>query len=275
MSYAYDQYSRMRFNVNAERSKEFFEEQMSSPPKSVGATRAALSQMLRSIDLVGWSRNEESGRLDRKAFTRLAAGATTVFSRRDVKTADKSAVTILVDCSGSMSGEVMHITAQVSIQLAKMLEQARVNTAVIGFTGSEPDENHDDDTGRDEQVLVTVPFKNRGESLRAAAAKMGSIRDCASSGNPDYAALMYAVEEIATQPEQRKVIFFLTDTGSYDRAHMKQAQLFADRMGVTLIAIGIGARVEKLFKHGADVYDLSDLGGKTFTALLRTLRSKD
>lgn len=275
MSAIHDAYSRYKFNLNRERCKQFFEEQMSSPPKSVGATRAALSQMLRSIDLVGWSRNEESGRVDRKAFTRLAAGATTVFSRRDMKSADKSAVTILVDCSGSMAGEVMHITAQVSIQLAKMLEQARVNTAVIGFTGSEPNDNYDDDTEVDEQVLLTVPFKNRGESLRAAAEKMGAIRDCASSGNPDYAALMYAIEEIATQPEQRKVVFFLTDTGSYDKAHMKQAQLFADRMGVTLIAIGIGARVERLFKHGADVYDLSDLGGKTFTALLRTLRSKD
>lgn len=275
MSYLHEHYERMRFGLERERCREFFEEQIASPPKAIGATRAALSQMLRSIDLVGWSRNEESGRLDRKAFTRLAAGATTVFSRRDMKAADRSAVTILVDCSGSMAGEVMAITAQVSIQLAKMLEQAKVNTAVIGFTGSEPNDNHDDDTGRDEQVLVTVPFKNRGESLRAAAEKMGAIRDCASSGNPDYAALMFAIEEIATQPEQRKVIFFLTDTGSYDKSHMKQAQLFADRLNVTLIAIGIGARVEGLFKHGADVYNLSALGGRTFTALLRTLRAKD
>ena len=269
-------YEGIDFGVNRTRAIEFFEKQMSSPPTAVGATRAALSQMLRSIDLVGWSRNEESGRLDRKALSRMAAGATTVFSRRDTKPADKSAVTILVDCSGSMY-DVMSITAKVSIQLAKMLEQARVNVAVTGFTGSEPDsgEAHDSDTGTTEQVLVAVQFKERGESLRAAAPKMGAIRDCASSGNPDYAALMYGIEEIATQPEQRKVVFFLTDTGSYDRAHMRHAQKFADRMGVVLIAIGIGARVTTLFKHGADVHDISDLGGKTFTTLLRTLRTKD
>ena len=269
-------YDGTTFDVSRARALEFFEEEIASPPTAVGATRAALSQLLRSVDLVGWSRNEESGRLDRKAFTRLAAGATTVFSRRQSKVADKSAVTILVDCSGSMAIG-MNITAQVSIQLAKMLEQARVNTRVVGFTGSQPNttKSFDDETGTQEQVLVTIEFKGRGQSLRSVAAQMGAIRDCALSGNPDYAAVMHGVEEIATQPEQRKVVFFLTDTGSYDRIHMEHAQRFADRMGVLLIAIGIGSKVTGLFKHGADVNNIDELGGKTFTALLRTLKAKD
>lgn len=269
-------YDGTTFDVSRARALEFFEEEIASPPTAVGATRAALSQMLRSVDLVGWSRNEESGRLDRKAFTRLAAGATTVFSRRESKVADRSAVTILVDCSGSMA-MVMTTTARVSIQLAKMLEQARVNTRVVGFTGSQPNgtKSFDDETGTQEQVLVTIEFKGRGQSLRSVAAQMGAIRDCALSGNPDYAAVMHGVEEIATQPEQRKVVFFLTDTGSYDRVHMEHAQRFADRMGVLLIAIGIGATVSTRFKHGADVANIEDLGGSTFTALLRTLKAKD
>jgi cobalamin biosynthesis protein CobT len=269
-------YDGTTFDVSRARALEFFEEEIASPPTAVGATRAALSQLLRSVDLVGWSRNEESGRLDRKAFTRLAAGATTVFSRRESKVADKSAVTILVDCSGSMA-IVMNTTAQVSIQLAKMLEQARVNTRVVGFTGSQPNttKSFDDETGTQEQVLVTIEFKGRGQSLRSVAAQMGAIRDCALSGNPDYAAVMHGIEEIATQPEQRKVVFFLTDTGSYDRIHMEHAQRFADRMGVVLIAIGIGSKVTGLFKHGADVNNIDELGGKTFTALLRTLKAKD
>lgn len=278
-SYIHDLYADManrEFQVDHASAVEFFENEIASPPTAMGATRAALGQMLRSLDLVGWSRNEESGRLDRKALTRLSAGATTVFARRTTKVADKSAVTVLVDCSGSMINE-MRTAASVTIQLAKLLEQARVSVRVIGFTGSDPDQGEafDNDTGTHEQILIIVPFKERGETLRAAAPKMGGIKDCASSGTPDYAALMHGIEEIATQPESRKVLFFLTDAGSYEPTHIQQVQKFADRMGVTVIAIGIGCNVTTLFKHGANVSNLSDLGGKTFTALLRTLRSKD
>jgi cobalamin biosynthesis protein CobT len=172
---------------------------------------------------------------------------------------------------------VMTTAAKVTIQLTKMLEQARVNTRVVGFTGSQPNRprtfNHE--TNTEEQVLVTIEFKGRNQSMRSVADQMGAIRDCAYSGNPDYAAVMHGIEEIATQPEQRKVVFFLTDTGSYDRTHMQHAQQFADRMGVVLIAIGIGSTVTTLFKHGADVNNIDDLGGSTFNALLRTLKAKD
>jgi cobalamin biosynthesis protein CobT len=273
---AFSSFATRQFNADRASSVAFFEGEISKPPTAMGATRAALGQMLRSLDLVGWSRNEESGRLDRKALTRLSAGATTVFSRRTTKVADKSAVTVLVDCSGSMATEMV-MAASATIQLAKMLEQARVSVRVIGFTGSDPDtgEGYDSDTGTDEQVLVIVPFKDRGETLRAAAAKMGAIRNCASAGTPDYAAIMHGIEELATQPESRKVLFFLTDAGSYDKKHIAQAQKFADRMGVTVIAIGIGCNVTRLFKHGANVGNIADLGGSTFTALLRTLKAKD
>ena len=273
---AFSSMAKREFHVDRASALEFFEQEISKPPTAMGATRAALGQMLRSLDLVGWSRNEESGRLDRKALTRLSAGATTVFSRRTTKVADKSAVTVLVDCSGSMMSEMV-MAASATIQLAKMLEQARVSVRVIGFTGSDPDtgEGFDADTGTDEQVLVIVPFKERGETLRAAAPKMGGIKNCASAGTPDYAALMHGIEELATQPESRKVLFFLTDAGSYDKKHIAQAQKFADRMGVTVIAIGIGCNVTRLFKHGANVSNIADLGGSTFTALLRTLKAKD
>ncbi len=50
-------------------------------PQGMGATRAHLLRILRSVDLVGWSSHEESGKLDRKALTRFATGSTTVFKR--------------------------------------------------------------------------------------------------------------------------------------------------------------------------------------------------
>ena len=92
-------------------------------PSGLGATRSNLLRILRSIDLVGWNTHEESGRLDRKAFTRFASGSVAVFSKRTYVEAERSAVSVLIDCSGSMDNDGRIRTAQtVAIQLAKILD---------------------------------------------------------------------------------------------------------------------------------------------------------
>jgi cobalamin biosynthesis protein CobT len=253
-----------------------FEKNFNKDVQGMGATRANLGRMLRSLDLMGWSRREETGRLDRRALTRFATGDINIFSWRESKMADASAVTILVDCSGSMHGDTMVVAGQVSTQLSKLLEQSRINYAVTGFTGSEPNHNFDRDSGVHVEEVHFIPFKERGESLRAAAPKMGSIQRMALSGNPDYSSLMFAIEEIKAQKEQRKIIFFLTDTGSYDAYQMKQVSRIAEIFKITIIGIGIGTDdVKSLFKHGVDVKNIDDMGKDTFSTMLRTLRAKD
>jgi cobaltochelatase CobT len=99
----------------------------------MGAVRSALMRLLRSQDLVGWSSREESGRLDRRSFKRMAAGEESLFSRRQYKEAEKSAVSIMVDCSGSMSGTGIEPAQDVSIHLGQLLDKARVSFACHGF----------------------------------------------------------------------------------------------------------------------------------------------
>jgi cobalamin biosynthesis protein CobT len=265
----------MKFTFSASDGKESFQNSMGREIKGIGATRAALGRMLRSIDFVGWSHSEETGRLDRKALPRVKLGATSVFSRRAAKVAERSAVTVMVDCSGSMM-YCMDSAQNVTIQLGKLLEQSRVNFAVTGFTGSEPSDGYDPKLRCHVEHVDFIPFKTRGESMIKAAAKLGNINNGARSGNPDYSALMFCIEEIKSQPEQRKIVFFLTDTGSYSPEAMAQVQKSAAAFKVEIIAIGIGTEgINKLFKHGVDVRDVDDLGGKTFKQLLTTLKAGD
>ena len=264
-------------NIYMERAagSKSFQKSVAEEVKGIGATRAALGRMLRSIDFVGWSHSEESGRLDRKALTKVKLGATSIFSRRAAKVAERSAVTIMVDCSGSMMG-TMGMAQNVTVQLGKLLEQSRVNFAVTGFTGSEPTDNYDKKMRCYVEDVDFIPFKNRNESMVKAAVKLGYICNSARSGNPDYSALMFCIEEIKTQPEQRKIIFFLTDTGSYSEEAMAQVQKSAGQFGVEIIAIGLGTHgINTLFKHGVDVNNLADLGSKTFKQLLTTLKAGD
>lgn len=257
-----------------------FSAQFNTQASNLGATRANILRLLRSVDLVGWNTHEESGRLDRKAFTRFATGSTAVFSKRQYVEATKSAVSVLIDCSGSMSESNKIQTAEsIAIQLARILDKANVDFNVTGFfgnsgiasidaTGSLSQSSH----ARIENVAF-VPFKTWKENLAKASAKLGSIRQWARNSTPDYSALSLTIEDLYRQDAQRKILFLLTDADGYCKAHMRHLQSVADRLGVKIVAIGIGnTSVRDCFVSGEDVKDVSGLASASFNKLLKELR---
>jgi cobalamin biosynthesis protein CobT len=254
--------------------------EFNSEPSGLGATKATIQRILRSLDLVGWNTHEETGRLDRKAFTRYSTGSTAIFSKRHYVEAQASAVTILIDCSGSMSNGRRIQTAQsVAIQLSKMLDKANASFNVVGFQGGQ-NGLRQGATGASTGVIDAVieytefiPFKTWGESLTKASAKLGSIREWAGNSTPDYSAISMTLEDLSKRDEQRKILFFLTDADSYQKSHMVHLQGIADKLGIKIIAIGIGnTDVEQCFKIAQNVEKVSDLADASFGKLLKELR---
>ena len=120
--------------VNKKHAEDNFSYKFNDQSTGLGATRASIIRLLKSLDLVGWNSHEESGRLDRKAFTRLAVGSTAVFSKRVHVEAEASAVSILIDCSGSMSsGGLIQMAESLTIQLSRILDKANVEFCVTGL----------------------------------------------------------------------------------------------------------------------------------------------
>jgi thymidine kinase len=109
--------------------------------------------------------------------------------------------------------------------------------------------------------------------LTKASAKLGAIRYCAGNSTPDYSALTMTLEDLSKRDEQRKILFFLTDADSYTRSHMVHVQSIADKLGIKIIAIGIGnTDVEQCFKIAQNVENVSDLADASFGKLLKELR---
>jgi len=254
--------------------------EFNSEPSGLGATKATIQRILRSLDLVGWNTHEETGRLDRKAFTRYATGSTAIFSKRHYVEAQASAVTILIDCSGSMSSGRRIQTAQsVAIQLSKMLDKANASFNVVGFQGGQSGVRQSATGANANSIEATIeytefiPFKTWGESLVKASAKLGAIRYCATNSTPDYSALSMTIEDLSKRDEQRKILFFLTDADSYTKSHMVHLEGIADKLGIKIIAIGIGnTDVEQCFKIAQNVENVSDLADASFGKLLKELR---
>jgi cobalamin biosynthesis protein CobT len=267
-------------NLNKLECEQRFALHFGDQPVGLGATRANITRLLRSVDLVGWSSHEESGRVDRKAFTRFATGSTAVFSKRQHVEATKSAVSILVDCSGSMNEYGRIQTAQaIVIQLSRILDKSDVSFNVTGFygrsaetalraTGATPL----NDVALVEQA-VFVPFKTWKENLARASSKLGSLNQWAQKSTPDYSALSISIEELSRREEDRKILFLITDADGYNKAHIKHLQDLADKLNVKIIAIGIGdTDVPKVFKSGDNVLNVADLASASFNKLLKELK---
>lgn len=265
----------MTKKFNLERCIKNFKKDFESTPTGFGATRANLLKLLRANDLVGWSHYEESGRLDRKAFSRMACGSSLVFSQREYVEAEKSAISIVVDCSGSMGGECITLTQSAVIQLVKVFDKANASYRVFGF-----DSHHESDTEKFSDGTTYIPedvrfypFKHWNESLQRAIPKLGAIRESAMAGNPDYQALFLSIEDLAKRPEQRKILFFLTDSGSCSVPHMKYLDELASKLGIILIGIGIFTdAVEQCYKHNVAIYDMKDMAGASFNKMLSAIK---
>lgn len=257
-----------------------FEREFRANQIGMGATKANLIRLLKSVDLVGWSSHEESGRLDRKAFSRYACGSTNIFSKRQYVEAESSAVSILVDCSGSMGlGNRMAVTESVVIQLVKILDKADVSYRVFGFdscTGTYSRKvavDGDRPVSMETEEVTFYPFKHWNESLQRALPKLGQIHKFHLRENPDYSAVMLSLEDLKTRPEKRKVMFFLTDSLSPDVVHMRHLDTVAEKLGIKLIAIGIQSdKVLACHKHSVAVDNLAEMGSASFNKLLKELQ---
>lgn len=256
-----------------------FSSEFKSTAYNLGATQSNIMRLLRSLDLVGWSTHEESGKVDRKAFVRYGCGSTNIFSKRELKDAERSAVSVLIDCSGSMGGRRLDTAQSVAIQIAKILNRASVAFKITGFSGFQSGDGINTTGATSNAVFFTteetelIEFKTWGESLQRASAKMGSINQWGGGGTPDYSGVSLALEDLNRRSEQRKILFVITDADGYTKAHMQYLQSLADKLNVVLIAIGIGSTdVKDCFTNAEDVKRVDELASATFNKLLKQLK---
>lgn len=251
---------------------------LSEIPAGIGATKVALRRFLKSIDQVGWSRHEESGRVDRRALFRYAAGAENIFSRRHRKEAEKSAVSILVDVSGSTAHKIhndqtrrIEAFSNITIHLSKLLNECGAEVCINAFHGSR---NMDEITRDIKEKVTFIEVKKFGESLIKIAPSIYGIRHMAAAATPDYSAMRLQIEELASRREHRKVLFVVTDAEHFNQLGITHLEKLAKKLGIVIVAIGCGGQdVSRIFTNAAQVNSAAELFTQSFNKLLHSLRA--
>lgn len=241
-------------------------------PALISDVRRRLQTMARR----SWQPEQLSGRFDPRNAKRLIMPQVgdgtynrSVFKTRSERRELDTAVTVLIDCSGSMSGMKYACAAQSAMALYDLFNRAlRLPTEVLGFT-----------TYSAPVYWKFKEFSERRVDRDALAARLAACEvDRAMSGNADGDALLWAWDRIKLQRSRRKVIVALSDGspsctalgGDPDAALRAAIAAIRKAKGGEVYGIGIqDTNVRRYYSPEAPVINHP---GEVTKALVHTLR---
>mgnify|MGYP000341999308 FL=1 len=225
----------------------------------------------------------EYGRLDNKRLVAASNFERNVYKQQsDIYELD-TAVTLLIDLSGSMYNSNKNVVARdCAVALSECLDGAGMEFKVVGFSNkSMPDGwNGEGQYHRIERLDTTV-FKDFGMPLRKCRASVAKIHDAVGGNNSDYDFIANELSALKKRDEKRKVLFVLSDghpahQGSASSSeiirHCKLAIKAGQKDGVECVGIGIKDKaVEGIYDDCVVVQNVNELSSTVFNKLTNLL----
>ena len=179
----------------------------------VTTLRGRMSRVLLSQKRSRWEGNKRKGILNPAQLHQVVAKTSeSVYRVRKEGLKMNTALSILIDLSGSMSGKIQ-ITKQTTVLLAETLNKISVPFEILGFSGDHDGSRID---YKDQKVfnrwgsLNMYYFKKFDEPF-GKDQKERIVGMHAHRENYDGESVMYAARRLLARPERKKIMFVLSD----------------------------------------------------------------
>lgn len=235
----------------------------------LGVIQKKLERAVSAKSMAVWSGGYRSGRINATSLSRLVVKQDDrVFKRKHVANTKDTAVSLLVDCSGSMTnGNKISTACKTAFAFSTVLERMNIKNEVLGFTTG----NHiskfvrrTDPKAKDfnfgysrSEILRTYIFKLFDERLVYEQKKRlacAMTHRCSLENNVDGESVMIAANRLLQRKEARKILIVLSDglpnaCGhlNYGKALMKTVKYIEKETPIDLVAIGINSDAVKRF----------------------------
>ena len=233
-----------------------------------------------------WDFGREYGRLDSKRLVAASQGVKQVWKRRTEREDHDTAISILIDLSGSMGGQKAETARDCAIALSECFEGTQMSYRISGFYNAGMPRQQSRYTTRNEtkglyhryEKLAHPVFKDYDDSLRVTRGSVYMIDQAVGGNNSDYDFVDRELYGLSRRPEARKVLFVLSDghvacmsdAPSYEHNKLIKQNLkyYKSRHGVESVGIGIMSNaVEDIYPDNVVVQSVSDLSGACFNML--------
>ena len=272
--------------VELTRLRAQLDQQLSHLQGVVSRLANRLQRRLMAKQTRSWEFDLEEGILDAGRLSRVVVDPVHPLSFKREKETDfrDTAVSLLIDNSGSMRGRPITVAAISADILARTLERCGVKVEILGFTtrawkgGNAREkwvaEEKPKNPGRLNDLRHII-YKAADAPWRRARKSLGlMLREGLLKENIDGEALMWAHNRLMARPEQRRILMVISDgapvddatlsanAGNYLEQHLREVIGFIETYSpVELTAIGIGHDVTRYYRRAVTIIDAEELGG--------------
>jgi uncharacterized protein YegL len=249
----------------------------------IGTVSRILRRSLQSLSRDRWKSGRQDGIIDDKKIANVILGSTEVFKKKVQAPEIATAVSILIDCSGSMKGREIAICQQMATILQASFAGTPVRYEIIGFTTAREEEFPEKSRIMVEALkqkrlnpqinaVAIYEFKAFDAPHQIALTTIGNMQMTRMGGTPTGPAILAAHERLSRRQERRHVMMVLTD-GEPDNATLcSKAVESVEGCGVTVVAIGIGTRAtERCFRNSVTIDKASDVPAVVLSKLQNIL----
>ena len=256
---------RLRVAVPTRRQKQPFESsELLQTLQETTALRTRLHALMQSTRSVR-NRNGYAGVLDTCKLHRLPIGDTRVFLRRGERSSVNTAVHILLDASGSMDGASMQLANQACFAVASALHGIKgISVGATAFPGEKVRPRPE----CGEHWNTVAPVLRHNEQLHTFFVMN------AAGGTPLDAAVWWALQQMYTLPEPRKIILLITDGSPDSKSLTLEAIAAVKSCSIEMYGIGIqNNAIQDLLPPGDSqvINTLQELAPAMFGVLRRAL----
>lgn len=240
-----------------------------------------------------WVFEQEDGLLDPARLASVVADPALQLPFRQEEPAPfpDTALTLLIDCSGSMRGRPIRLAALCALAMGEALARCTIRVEVLGFStrswqGGESGEawaraGHPVNPGRLNDLRHII-FKAADEPWRRTRRNLGLLlQDDLLRENIDGEALQWAFHRLVQRREQRRILMVISDGLPRDgmtqdanphgflETHLQQViHHIESRPSVELTAIGIGHDVTPYYRNAVTIPTADRLGTVMLEQLL-------
>lgn len=225
------------------------------------------------------------GILDKKKLTRLVIDPmlTDIWVNHKTHEYQDTALTILLDNSGSMRGNPIVMSAMACEIIAQILEKFSVKTEIIGFTTADwkggkarklwESSGRQKNPGRLNELRHII-YKHFNQSFKKAKTNLGlMLKEGVLKENIDGEALLFARSRLMQQSEKRKILIVISDGTPVDDStnSANDSDILSDHLQhvinkieksskIEVVGIGVGHSTEEFYRNSITIKSLEELG---------------
>jgi cobaltochelatase CobT len=232
-----------------------------------------------------WQKSANLGILNRKKLTRIILNplAENLFIETQNHQRFDTALTILLDNSGSMRGQPIVMSALACEIIALMLEKFSIKTEIIGFTTANwkggKSRKAWESLGKPKNPgrlndLRHIIYKHFNQNFKKSKANLGlMLKEGVLKENIDGEALLFARSRLMQQSQKRKILMVISDGTPVDdsTSFANDQDILNNHLihvinkiekakKIEIVGVGIGHATEDFYRNSIAIKSLEELG---------------